>query len=69
MTLSRGDLLKQDELWILLFVLGIVLLNWPFLSLVKTSIVFGYPLILIYLAGIWLAIIFVVYFFEREVAD
>jgi hypothetical protein len=69
MTLSRTDLLKQDELWILLFILGIILLNWPFLSMVGKSTIFGYPLILIYLAIIWLGIVLLAYLFDKEAAD
>jgi hypothetical protein len=66
MTISRKDLMEQDEFWILLFVLGSVLLNWPILSLVAggggTS---GRFSILVYIIAVWLMIILFAYLFDR----
>jgi len=66
MTISRKDLMEQDEFWILLFVLGSVLLNWPILSLVagggETS---GHFTILVYIIAVWLMIILSAYLFDR----
>lgn len=67
MTLSREGLLDQPEFWILLFVLGTVLLNWPFLSLASPDDkVFGYPVRLVYLAVAWLLIISWAYLIDRR---
>ncbi|OPX81347.1 MAG: hypothetical protein A4E50_01040 [Methanosaeta sp. PtaB.Bin087] len=66
MMISRKDLMEQDEFWILLFILGGVLLNWPILSLVsgggETS---GGPSILVYIVAVWLLIISSAYLFDR----
>lgn len=62
--------MEQDDFWILLFVLGIFLLNWPLLSLaIGASRVFGYPLILVYILVVWLIIILWAYLFERWTLD
>jgi hypothetical protein len=67
MTLSIKDLLDQNEFWGFLFLIGTAMLNWPILSLAtgKTGI-FGFPSILIYIAIVWLAIIFFAYQFDRR---
>jgi hypothetical protein len=58
--------MEQDEFWVLLFVLGSVLLNWPVLSLVsggdETPGSFS---ILVYIISVWLAIILFAYLFDR----
>ncbi len=70
MTISIKDLMEQDDFWILLFVLGIFLLNWPMLSLATgESRVFGYPLMLVYILVVWLIIILWAYLFERWTLD
>ena len=66
MTISRKDLMEQDEFWVLLFILGGVLLNWPMLSLVggegETT---GRFSILVYIISVWLLIILSAYLFDR----
>lgn len=66
MTISRKDLMEQDEFWVLLFLLGGVLLNWPILSLVAggdgTS---GNFTTLVYIAIVWLLIILFALLFDR----
>jgi hypothetical protein len=66
MTISRKDLMEQDEFWVLLFLLGGVLLNWPILSLVAggdgTS---GSFTTLVYIAAVWLLIILFALLFDR----
>ncbi|HII05900.1 MAG TPA: hypothetical protein HA349_00865 [Methanotrichaceae archaeon] len=58
--------MEQDEFWILLFILGSVLLNWPVLSLATGG---GGPLghftIIVYLVAVWLMIILFAYLFDR----
>jgi hypothetical protein len=44
---------------IALFLLGIVLLNYPILSLLNINIlIFGYPLLFVYIFGTWGLLIF-----------
>jgi len=66
MALSIRDLLLQNEFWVFLFVLGWVLLNWPMITLTVGYSVMGIPLILVYIMLIWLAIIMVLYLFDRR---
>jgi hypothetical protein len=65
MPLSFDDLLGQKEFWALLFVLGWLLLNWPLLSLAAGHALAGVPAVLIYITAVWLAIILMLYLFDR----
>ncbi len=66
MTTSRKDLMEQDEFWILLFILGSVLLNWPALSLVGGGDdPIGNTAVLVYIISVWLSIILFAFLFER----
>jgi len=66
MTISLKDLMEQVEFWILLFLLGGALLNWPILSLVaggdEPS---GHLTILVYIIAVWLSIILFAFLFDR----
>ncbi|OPX75447.1 MAG: hypothetical protein A4E44_01395 [Methanosaeta sp. PtaB.Bin018] len=66
MALSRKDLLGQDEFWVFLFLLGWTLLNWPMLTMAGRSIIWGMPIVLLYVALIWLMITVMLYLFERR---
>ena len=66
MTLVPKDLFNQDGFWALLFAIGVVLLNWPILSLaVDRSPLLGIPRILVYLTVVWLLIILFAYLNDR----
>jgi len=53
------------EAWMIFFFLGIVMLNYPFLHIFnKNALVFGIPLILIYLLIGWPLSIVVIYIFS-----
>lgn len=68
--IGREELLEEGEIWVLLFVLGGVLLNWPLLSLAAGTVrVLGYPLMLVYVLAVWLMIILWAYLFERWSSD
>jgi hypothetical protein len=70
MTLVPKDLLNQDEFWALLFVVGVVLLNWPVLSIAARGVpLLGIPDILVYLTVVWLLIIFFAYLREWGRSD
>jgi hypothetical protein len=66
MTLVPKDLLNQDGFWMLLFAAGVILLNWPILSLaVDRYPIGGMPRILAYLTAVWLLIILFAYLNDR----
>jgi hypothetical protein len=66
MTISRKDLMEQDEFWVLLFILGSVLLNWPILSLVAGGDeASGHLTILVYIISVWFMIVLFAYLFDR----
>lgn len=55
------------EAWVLFFLLGAVMLNYPFLQVFnKTSTVLGIPLLVLYFLLGWPASIAVIYLFSRR---
>lgn len=57
---------KFRESWILCFVLGMVMLNYPFLHIFnKTTTYFGVPVLILYFFIGWPASIGVIYFFSK----
>ena len=69
MELSFRDLLGQKEFWAFLFVLGWLLLNWPMLTLADGFALMGVPAILLYITTVWLAIVLMLYLFDRRNSD
>ncbi len=69
MALYAKDLLRQKELWALLFIVGAVLLNWPVLTLTEGRNVLGVPAILVHVTVVWLLIILIAYLFDRGNKD
>jgi hypothetical protein len=70
MNLVPKDLFNQDGFWALLFAVGVVLLNWPVLSIAADGPpLWGIPRILIYLTVVWLLIIFFAYLNDRGGSD
>lgn len=58
--------LQLRESWIIFFILGNVMINFPFIKIFnKTGAIFGFPLMFIYLIAGWAASIFVIYLFTR----
>jgi hypothetical protein len=54
--------MKSKDLLVALFVLGVVLLSWPFLTVVNRPVaVLGFPLLVLYLFAVWAAIIAVLF--------
>jgi len=61
---------KLRESWILCFLLGVVMLNYPFLHIFnKTSTHFGIPALILYLFIGWPVSICVIYLFSRIIAN
>ncbi|MBJ6799298.1 hypothetical protein [Geomonas propionica] len=58
--------LKLKDTWVICFVLGLVMMNYPFISIFnKSSLPFGIPLLYLYLLIGWVFSIFIVYLFSR----
>ena len=56
--------LQLRESWIIFFILGIIMLTFPFLHIFnKPSLLFGVPLLFLYLNAGWLISIIVIYLF------
>ena len=54
--------MKRKDLLVALFALGVVVLSWPFLTVVNTSVaVLGIPLLVLYLFAVWAGIIAVLF--------
>lgn len=67
----KDHILRQMRLkdtWVILFVLGFVMMNYPFLSIFnKFLLVLGIPILYLYLLAGWLVSITIAYLFARSV--
>ncbi len=62
--------LQLREAWVIFFVLGNVMINFPFLRIFNQPIsVIGYPVLFIYFTVGWAISIFVVYLFTLTVDE
>lgn len=60
--------LSLKESWVIFFILGLIMLNYPFLHIFnKPDIFFGFPLMYIYIIGGWAVSILVVYLFTKSI--
>jgi hypothetical protein len=58
--------LKLTDSWVICFVLGFIMMNYPFISIFnKATRPFGIPLLYLYLLLGWVFSIFIVYLFSR----
>jgi Na+-driven multidrug efflux pump len=56
--------LQLRESWIIFFILGIIMMTFPFLHIFNKPItLFGVPLLFLYLTAGWIFSIFVIYLF------
>lgn len=56
--------LQLRESWIIFFIMGIIMMNFPFLHIFNKPVtIFGLPLMFIYLTAGWAFSIFVIYLF------
>ena len=56
--------LQLPESWIIFFILGIIMMTFPFLHIFnKPTLLFGIPLLFLYLTAGWLISIVVIYLF------
>jgi membrane-anchored protein YejM (alkaline phosphatase superfamily) len=60
--------LQLRESWVIFFIMGIIMLNFPFLHIFnKSDTLFGFPLLFIYFTIGWAVSIFVIYLFTLAV--
>jgi len=62
--------LQLRESWVIFFILGIIMMNFPFLNIFnKPDTIFGFPLLYLYLTAGWAVSIAVIYLFTLAVAE
>jgi hypothetical protein len=62
--------LQLHESWVIFFIMGIIMLNFPFLHIFnKSETLFGFPLLFIYFTVGWGFSIFVIYLFTLAVSQ
>ena len=62
--------LQLRESWIIFFILGIILVNFPFLYIFnKTDTIFGLPLLFTYFFVGWGVSIFIIYLFTLAIGN
>jgi len=60
--------LSLKESWVIFFILGLIMLNYPFLSIFdKPIMLFGFPLTFIYIFAGWGVSILVIYLFTISI--
>lgn len=60
--------LRLKESWVIFFVLGIIMMNYPFISIFdKPVILMGFPLLYLYLTVGWLVSIVVIMLFSKSI--
>lgn len=60
--------LSLKESWVIFFILGLIMLNYPFFSIFnKPLLFFGFPLSFIYIFGGWSISILVIYLFTLAI--
>lgn len=61
---------QYRDAWLAFFVLGIIMLNYPFLVIFnKTTPVFGIPLLILYFFLGWPLSILVIFLFSRHISS
>ncbi len=65
--MKKNDLARLRSIWIALFSLGVIMLNYPFLQAFNQEITFfDIPLILLYFMTVWPLAICISYLFSKE---
>ena len=60
--------MRLKESWVIFFILGIIMMNYPFISIFNKPVLFlGFPLLYLYLQVGWLVSIFVIYLFIKAI--
>jgi hypothetical protein len=62
--------LQLRESWIIFFIMGIIMLNFPFINIFnKSETLFGFPILFLYFTIGWAVSIFVTYLFTLSVTQ
>lgn len=62
--------LQLRESWIIFFILGFILINFPFLHIFnKSDTILGFPLLLLYFFVGWGTSIFIIYLFTLAIGN
>ena len=62
--------LQLRESWVIFFILGIIMMNFPFLNIFnKPDTIFGIPLLVLYLFIGWAVSILVIYLFTLAIGN
>lgn len=68
--MRRPNPFQYKDAWLAFFVLGIIMLNYPFLVIFnKTTPIFGIPLLFLYFFIGWPLSIVVIFMFSRHVSS
>lgn len=60
--------LQLRESWVIFFIMGIIMMNFPFLHIFnKADTLFGFPLLFLYFTSGWIFSIFVIYLFTLAI--
>lgn len=60
--------LRLRESWVIFFVLGLIMMNYPFIQIFNKPLrVAGIPMLYLYFLGGWAVAIFVIYLFTRAI--
>jgi Na+-driven multidrug efflux pump len=60
--------LNLKETWIIFFILGIIMMNYPFIHIFDTPrLIFGIPSLFLYLFIGWMISIYVIYLFVKAI--
>ncbi len=70
MSLKNPNPVRLREAWVLCFLLGVVMINFPFIHIFnKDTLVLGIPMLIFYLMVGWPVSIAVIYLFSRGLAN
>lgn len=60
--------LSMKETWVIFFILGIIMLDYPFMDIFNKRLhVLGLPLLYLYITAGWAISIFVIYLFTKSI--
>lgn len=70
MTGGQSSSSQFKEAWVIFFILGIIMINYPFIHIFNKDInLFGIPLLVLYFLLGWPLSILVIYLFTRRVSN
>lgn len=70
MTGGQSPSSQFKEAWVIFFILGIIMINYPFIHIFnKSDTLFGIPLLVLYFLLGWPLSILVIYLFTRRVTN